>query len=595
MELTRLRKLGALEPGTCSKWVSRIFMVPKPGGVSWRLIIDLRRINLWCKLFSMKLETLKKLRNLARRTDYMFSMDLADGFYCLGIEESARDYFTVSVNGQLWRLAALPMGWCLSPYYFCELMKVWVRAMRAPSVVAPPGRRSRKRGKMRPPSSARGARLLPYVDDFLFLAHSLAAALLLRARVESLLTRLGLKRNPRKGEWEPTQALTHLGMIVDLKQGLFIAPSEKLQAVATLAKGLLGRAARNRRFLPAKALAGLAGKAQFLYLALPVARFYLRELHTVLGPRTDWNGQVKMSNQLQRDLRWWTTVPAERNGSNIFTALTTATLHTDSSQYGWGAVLNHSAESRGFWHGSDTTEHITWKELKAVRMAVECFLPHLQNRLVLLHEDNQAVVGVLTGLTSRSPALMAELRKLWYLLDSHNIWIRPEYIRSAANAWADRLSRETDTDDWQLNPRVFALLSGAWGRPSVDCFASSTNRQLPRFYARWMCPGAEGVDVMARSHDAWRREHNWCNPPWHLLPDLADTLRHSGAEATVIAPYWPDAPWFPTLAALADAEMRLHPRRALFRSGRAGGADALGPPRWHVQCWHIPARPPCAG
>ena len=82
--------------------------------------------------------------------------------------------------------------------------------MRAPSVVAPPGRRSRKRGKMRPPSSARGARLLPYVDDFLFLAHSLAAALLLRARVESLLTRLGLKRNPRKGEWDPTQALTHL-------------------------------------------------------------------------------------------------------------------------------------------------------------------------------------------------------------------------------------------------------------------------------------------------------------------------------------------------------------------------------------------------
>ena len=248
MELTRLRKLGALEPGTCSKWVSRIFMVPKPGGVSWRLIIDLRRINLWCKLFSMKLETLKKLRTLARRTDYMFSMDLADGFYSLGIEESARDYFTVCVNGQLWRLASLPMGWCLSPYYFCELMKVWVRAMRAPSVVAPPGRRSRKRGKMRPPSSARGARLLPYVDDFLFLAHSLAAALLLRARVESLLTRLGLKRNPRKGEWEPTQALTHLGMIVDLKQGLFIAPSEKLQAVATLAKGLLGRAARNRHW-----------------------------------------------------------------------------------------------------------------------------------------------------------------------------------------------------------------------------------------------------------------------------------------------------------------------------------------------------------
>jgi hypothetical protein len=69
-----------VEPGTCGKWVSRIFMVPKPGGTSWRLIIDLWKINLWCKLFGMKFETLKKLRNLARRTDYMFSVDLADGF-----------------------------------------------------------------------------------------------------------------------------------------------------------------------------------------------------------------------------------------------------------------------------------------------------------------------------------------------------------------------------------------------------------------------------------------------------------------------------------------------------------------------------------
>jgi hypothetical protein len=580
-----------VEPGTCSKHVSRIFMVPKPGGTSWRLIIDLRKINLYCKLFGMKFETLKKLRNLARRTDYMFSMDVADGFYCLGLEESVRDYFTVSVGGQLWRLAALPMGWCLSPYYFCQLMQVWVRHLRSPVATAAPLQRSRTRGKMRRPASRRTVRLLPYVDDFLFLASSLAAALLLRARVESLLTSLGLQRNAKKGEWEPTQSLTHLGMRVDLKLGLFIAPAEKLLQIAAQAKSLLGRAARNRRFLPAKALAALAGKAQFLYLAIPVARFYLRELHTVLGPRTDWSGQVKMSNQLQRDLRWWMAVPQQRNGSEIFTSLTTATLHTDSSQFGWGGVLNSSLEARGFWHGPDTQEHITWKELKAVRMAVECFLPHLTNRLVLLHEDNQAVVGVLSGLTSRSPAMMAELRKLWFLLDTHNIWIRPEYIRSAANAWADRLSRETDTDDWQLNPRVFAMLSGLWGRPSLDCFASSTNRQLPRFYARWLCPGAEGVDVLARSPADWRREHNWCNPPWSLLEELAASLRSSGAEATVIAPYWPDAPWFAALSELADAQQRLPPRQSLFRSGRAGGASATAPPNWHVQCWHIPLRP----
>jgi hypothetical protein len=41
--------------------------------------------------------------------------------------------------------------------------------------------------------------MLPYMDDLLFLADSYRDALLLRQRVEDLLNRLGLQRNPKKG------------------------------------------------------------------------------------------------------------------------------------------------------------------------------------------------------------------------------------------------------------------------------------------------------------------------------------------------------------------------------------------------------------
>jgi hypothetical protein len=51
---------------------------------------------------------------------------------------------------------------------------------------------------------------------------------------------------------------------------------------------------------------------------------------------------------------------------------------------------------------------------------------------------------------------MDELRKLWELIHTNNISIRARYIRSAANVWADILSRETD--DWQLNPRIFTYM-----------------------------------------------------------------------------------------------------------------------------------------
>jgi hypothetical protein len=84
--------------------------------------------------------------------------------------------------------------------------------------------------------------------------------------------------------------------------------------------------------------------------------------------------------------------------------------------------------------------------------------------------------------------MMTELRRLWYLLDSIDIHIRPRYIRSAANIWADTLSRELDTEDWQLNPRLFAHLQDRWGPYSIDRFAFMFNTYLPRFNVRWPDP-----------------------------------------------------------------------------------------------------------
>jgi hypothetical protein len=71
--------------------------------------------------------------------------------------------------------------------------------------------------------------------------------------------------------------------------------------------------------------------------------------------------------------------------------------------------------------------------------------------------------------------MMTELRRLWYLLDTNDINIRPRYIYLAANIWADTLSRELDTKVWQLNPRVFARLQAQWGPHSIDRFASMLN------------------------------------------------------------------------------------------------------------------------
>lgn len=407
-----------------------------------------------------------------------------------------------------------------------------------------------------------------------------------------MLTALGLERNAAKGVWEPTQVGEHLGLIVDLERGEFRAPAAKLTGLSRQATALLSRAARDRRWLPARELAAFAGKAQFLYLAVPAARFFLRELHCVLATRTGWGGRVKMTHQLRRDLEWWRTVPTQHNGRSMFKPVETAYLHTDSSSYGWGAVLNNSTsyQARGFWYESDRDQHITWKELKAVRLAVQSFLPQLRGRQVLLHEDNQAVVAVLTKLTSRSPPLMDELRRLWAILDVNDIHIRPRYIRSAANVWADKLSRELDYDDWKLNPRIFSYLNRIWGPYSIDRFASMENTQLPRYNARWRDPRCEDIDSMHLPDDLWRKERNYCNPPWHLLDDLALKLRQSGAAATVIAPHWPGRRWYQQLLELATETIVFPPARDLFFPGMRGVRAAVGRPGWSVVAFRLPCR-----
>jgi hypothetical protein len=172
------------------------------------------------------------------------------------------------------------------------------------------------------------------------MAGSYVATLLLRDRVETLLHQLGLQRNPDKGLWEPTHVGNHLGLTIDLLKGKFRAPYDKLQALSKQASSLLGRAATTARWLPARQLAAFAGKAQFLYLAIAPARFFLRELQCIVATRQGWGGRVRMTHQLKRDLEWWRTVPDQHNGRFVYKPIETAYLHADSSGYGWGAVLN---------------------------------------------------------------------------------------------------------------------------------------------------------------------------------------------------------------------------------------------------------------
>jgi hypothetical protein len=216
--------------------------------------------------------------------------------------------------------------------------------------------------------------------------------------------------------------------------------------------------------------------------------------------------------------------------------------------------------------------------LRRRRAPVESILPQMSCMHVLLHEDNTTVVAALAKLTSRCLVMMTELRRLCFMLDTNDIYIRPRFIRSAANVWADTLSRELDKEDWQLNPRLFAHLQARWGPHSIDRFVSMLNTQLPRFNARWRDPQCEDVDYLRMPDAAWRRENNYCNPPRTALPALAAKLGQSQAPATVVARYWPNKTWYHAMQRLATATDHFPTSRYMFFPGRLSTREGVGPP-----------------
>ena len=109
---------------------------------AFRLVVDFRHLNSFCKEMSTRFETLSAVRHLAQKGDWMVSFDLEDGFHSLGIEPSFRKYMTFQLHRegqppQLVQIAALPFGLTSSPYVFQRVMEVLVKVLTSPGLPTP--------------------------------------------------------------------------------------------------------------------------------------------------------------------------------------------------------------------------------------------------------------------------------------------------------------------------------------------------------------------------------------------------------------------------------------------------------------------------
>ena len=304
--------------------------------------------------------------------------------------------------------------------------------------------------------------------------------------------------------------------------------------------------------------ARLAGLSVCVSLAFPGGRLFAQGLYDSLRTKSSWAGKVKLTNQAVKDVKALAAFPSRWNGAFIWTPTAEATLITDASDVGWGAICEADGqrlEAQGAWGPHMASQHIMVRETVGVRLGLRQFLPQFQDRVVEVIVDNSATFYGTKTWVSRSQELMVQLRKIFNLCDVNNITIVPRIVKSEANP-ADCLSRFQQDSEWELSRKGFGLVDALYGPHSIDLFASEENAKLPRFYSMLGGGRAVGDNALLQS---WEGEKAYAAPPWKLIGAAVRKLSScSRVECTLVVPDFPGAKWYAPALALASEVRSVH-------------------------------------
>ncbi len=226
------------------------------------------------------------------------------------------------------------------------------------------------------------------------------------------------------------------------------------------------------------------------------------------------------------DLTSWLEILYTWKGEWLILQPFNMTINTDSSDYGWGAIINKTNNRlRGAWDHHWREKHINVKELQTVMELVRRRKEILRGKTILLHTDNKVAMAYLNRMTGRIPELPEIACNITMTPKEVNARIQAVYIGTKENKIADELSRETDPHRWEVKRKVFQDLERRLGPHTIDQFADQANVKTQRFNTRWENQGGKTADVLSTS---WRGEVNWVVPPIPLLPKVvAKIIRRS--------------------------------------------------------------------
>ena len=466
---------------------------------------------------NFKCEDLKVALKVLSKGFYLFKFDLKSGYHHVEIFPDHRRFLAFAWDfgdGVLkyFQFAVLPFGLSSAPYLFTKLLRPVITSWRC-----------------------KGIPMVIFLDDGLGGGASKMKAKINSLTVHADLLKFGFVINEGKSIWEPVQIITWLGTVLDTSQG-FISVTE--QRISKLKANIDSVLKGDSMIVNVRNLATVVGQIiSFTPCVGGVTRIMTRSLYAVVNTKVSWDSTVVLTKEACSELVFWSQNVGSLNCRCPWLPLCQPAklVYSDASDYACGSFIH--SEGKMFqqnWSPVERNNSSTWRELKAVELALISFAPSLLGKQVAWFTDNTNVVSIVHS-GSKVTELQDLALRIFHVCVSFGISLEMKWIPRDLNSFADHLSRIIDFDDYTINDDVFQILDVRWGPHTIDRFACSYNAKLSRFNSRFYQPGTEAVDAFLQN---WEFENNWLLPPVSQIARVVDHLRLCNAEGTLVFPMW---------------------------------------------------------
>ena len=435
-ELSMGRMLGPFDEATCSALpqlqVNRFGVIPKGHNTGkWRLITDLSfphglSVNdgidpEFCTLHYATVDDIAGIIARLPQGALLAKFDIESAYRLVPVHPDDRPLQAMCWKGQIYIDPMLPFGLRSAPKIFNAIADALNWHLQRAGIPL----------------------IKHYLDDYLIISHPDTAsckALIDVAYREC--NRLGVPIAAHKSEG-PSTCLIFLGIEINTVSGQLRLPDDKLHRLKSLLCDW-----KDRKHCERKQLESLIGLLNHACKVVRSGRSFLRRmidlLHAVHHPPNS-KIPIRLNKGFRSDLAWWNAFVQAWNGVSFLPPpahLQQVDLYSDASgSWGCGAHCGNSWFQLA-WDSSSQHLSITEKELIPIVLACAAWGDSWQNRRVICHCDNQAIVACLRSRTSRNSGIMHLLRCLVFVEARYHYHLQPIYIDTHSNHLADDLSRD---------------------------------------------------------------------------------------------------------------------------------------------------------